>query len=154
MANERIYSIHPTRSCCWSCSRVFSPCSSKYVDTFDEGLTTEPDARAQTFFAFRIRALSGRWPITVICCLLNVLALTFSLILVVVFWRGDGFPVLREKQNLWIVATASCVVPATNILTAISICYYLWKIQNPQAGFTKCVLQTPLSYATPYANLV
>ncbi|KAJ7807451.1 hypothetical protein B0H13DRAFT_2386465 [Mycena leptocephala] len=91
----------------------------------------------QTFFAFRVRTLSGGWLITVICCLLNVLALIFSIVLVVVFWRGNGFPVLREKRNLWIVATASCVVPATNILIAISMCYYLRKIQQAQTVLTK-----------------
>ncbi|KAJ7876205.1 hypothetical protein B0H13DRAFT_2347769 [Mycena leptocephala] len=91
----------------------------------------------QTFFAFRVRTLSGGWLITVICCLLNVLALIFSIILVVVFWRGNGFPVLREKRNLWIVATASCLVPATNILIAISMCYYLRKIQHAQTVLTK-----------------
>jgi branched-subunit amino acid transport protein AzlD len=71
---------------------------------------------------------------------LNVLALIFSIVLVVVFWRGNGFPVLREKRNLWIVATASCVVPATNILIAISMCYYLRKIQQAQTVLTKCVV--------------
>ncbi|KAJ7358035.1 hypothetical protein DFH08DRAFT_932339 [Mycena albidolilacea] len=91
----------------------------------------------ETFFAFRVRNLSGRWLITVICSILNVLALIFSIILVVIFWRGNGFPILREKQNLWIVATASCVVPATNILVAISLCYYLWKIHQDQAEFVK-----------------
>ncbi|KAJ7894469.1 hypothetical protein B0H14DRAFT_771704, partial [Mycena olivaceomarginata] len=79
----------------------------------------------ETFFAFGVRTLSRRWLITVICSILNILALIFSIILVVIFWRGNGFPVLREKQNLWIVATASCVVPVTNILVAIALCHYL-----------------------------
>ncbi|KAJ7312832.1 hypothetical protein DFH08DRAFT_895978, partial [Mycena albidolilacea] len=71
----------------------------------------------ETFFAFRVRTL---------------------IILVVIFWRGNGFLVLREKQNLWIVATASCVVPVTNILVAIALCHYLRpKIKQAQAEFVK-----------------
>ncbi|KAJ7894492.1 hypothetical protein B0H14DRAFT_3854317 [Mycena olivaceomarginata] len=42
-----------------------------------------------------------------------------------------------EKQNLWIVATASCVVPVTNILVAIALCHYLRNIKQAQAEFVK-----------------
>jgi F0F1-type ATP synthase membrane subunit a len=81
---------------------------------------------------------------------LNVLALIFSIILVVIFWRSNGLPVLREKQNLWIVATASCVVPVTNILVAIALCHYLRKIKQAQAEFVKCVSHTPFNYVLRY----
>ncbi|KAJ7200301.1 hypothetical protein GGX14DRAFT_400650 [Mycena pura] len=96
----------------------------------------------ETFFAFRIHSLSGRWLITVICCALNVVNLIFTLVLIPVFWRGNGFPVLREKQNLWIVATGSCAVPVTNILIAISLCYYLWKSRQSQFTKTRSMVVT------------
>ncbi|KAJ6507580.1 hypothetical protein DFH09DRAFT_1199724 [Mycena vulgaris] len=90
----------------------------------------------QTFFAFRVRVLSSRWPLTMACCALNVLAFIFSIIIVVTLWRSGGLSVIESKAR-WLMITNSTLVPATNILITSSLCYYLWKIQKSQNRFKK-----------------
>jgi len=89
----------------------------------------------QTFFAFRIRALSKRWSITVVCCVLNILALVLN-IMPLPSLIANGYTDLGTKDH-WIVVVASVLVPATNVLIAISLCYYLSKILRVQQGYGK-----------------
>jgi len=91
----------------------------------------------QTFFAFRVRTLSKRWSIPLVCCVFNTLALVLS-IMPLPNLLANGYEALAAKDRS-IVAAASAVVPAANIMIAISLCYYLWDTQRVQLeeGFGK-----------------
>ncbi|KAJ7095659.1 hypothetical protein C8R44DRAFT_684396 [Mycena epipterygia] len=90
----------------------------------------------QTFFAGRIRVLSGHWHITIICSLLTTLRFAFSIVLLVTFATSTGFSVLQTKIH-WTFTTVSSLGPAVDLITAISLCYFLWEIRTSRAPFTQ-----------------
>ncbi|KAJ7171154.1 hypothetical protein C8R46DRAFT_1190592 [Mycena filopes] len=83
----------------------------------------------ESFFAFRIRTLSGRWVLTAVCIVLNTVAFVLSVILVVLFYRARDFATW-EAQNHALALAASSLVPINNILITTGLCYYLWTLQR------------------------
>jgi len=89
----------------------------------------------QSFFAFRIRALSKRWLIPVLCCVLNILAFVLG-IMTVPGQLEHGYSSVETKGR-WLAAASSAIVPTANTLTAGTLCYYLWDTMRLQQGFGK-----------------
>ncbi|KAF7340299.1 Saposin B-type domain-containing protein [Mycena venus] len=87
------------------------------------------NAVVQTFFAIRIRLLSDRWPITVLCCMLTFSRLACNMGLIAVCWNSTSFFIL-ETRLLPIMTAASSIGPAVDIIIATSLCYYLWKFKK------------------------
>ncbi|KAJ7664341.1 hypothetical protein DFH06DRAFT_1187529, partial [Mycena polygramma] len=94
-------------------------------------------APVQIFFAFRIKLLSGCWPITIICSVLTTLRFAFSILLVDIFWTSLGFAVLHEPKGHWAFLTVVILDPTVDIITAASLCYLLWKIRREGSKFTQ-----------------
>ncbi|KAJ7171135.1 hypothetical protein C8R46DRAFT_1349226, partial [Mycena filopes] len=90
----------------------------------------------ESFFAFRIHALSGRWWLTVVCCILNIVAFVLSIMLVVSFYRVRDFAAW-ELQTRKLSLAATSVVPANDILITLGLCYNLWRIRRPQNRLTQ-----------------
>ncbi|KAJ7136678.1 hypothetical protein C8R44DRAFT_695577 [Mycena epipterygia] len=85
---------------------------------------------SSSFFANRIRILSGRWYIQIIGTILMSLRLAFSIVLVVVTVTappGSGFSILDNRIH-WTFTTVASLGPAVDILTALSLCYLLWRL--------------------------
>ncbi|KAJ7458725.1 hypothetical protein B0H11DRAFT_2060765 [Mycena galericulata] len=90
----------------------------------------------QTFFASRIRALSGRWTITVICSLLTCLRFAFGISLLDIFWNSSGFSVLQSAGKArWTFMTVAALGPSVDIITAATLCYLLWNMRQSGAQF-------------------
>ncbi|KAJ7655345.1 hypothetical protein B0H17DRAFT_956584 [Mycena rosella] len=83
----------------------------------------------QTFFAVRVRVLSKRWAITILCCILNFLRLAFNLGLFVELWKRPDFSFLMTNLR-WIMVTVSSIGPIVDVLVAISLCYWLWRYKK------------------------
>ncbi|KAJ6523919.1 hypothetical protein DFH09DRAFT_1419178 [Mycena vulgaris] len=90
----------------------------------------------QSFFARRIRVLSGHWLITIICSVLTCLRFAFGIFLMVVFWTSRGFSILESKAH-WIFTTVASLGPAVDFITAASMCYFLWKMREDGAHFKR-----------------
>ncbi|KAJ7237535.1 hypothetical protein B0H12DRAFT_1138668 [Mycena haematopus] len=89
----------------------------------------------QTFFAYRIRTLSGQWPIPIICSLLTAARFTFNMIMMIAFWRSSsGFVILHTSMH-WAMVGVSTLGPAVDILIAASLCFYLWRIRTSGSHF-------------------
>ncbi|KAJ7083466.1 hypothetical protein C8R44DRAFT_894512 [Mycena epipterygia] len=89
----------------------------------------------QTFFALRVRALSKRWPVTILCCVLNFLRLVGDIGLFVELWIYPNILRLVVKWNWQLIATSS-VGPVVDVILATSLCYYLWQSRS-SSGFSK-----------------
>ncbi|KAJ7073051.1 hypothetical protein C8F01DRAFT_268577 [Mycena amicta] len=83
----------------------------------------------QTFYALRIRALSGRWTITVILTLLTISRLAFSILLMQIFLASSGFSVLQTKAH-WVFTAVAALGPAVDLLTAASLCWLLYRMKE------------------------
>ncbi|KAJ7479197.1 hypothetical protein FB451DRAFT_1451096 [Mycena latifolia] len=94
-----------------------------------------------TFFAFRVRVLLMRWPITILCCFLNLVRLLSNLALLGELWRDEEV-VLVETKLAWVVITASAVGPVVDIIIAVSLCYALWRFKNPDFKRTSWLVDT------------
>ncbi|KAJ6456632.1 hypothetical protein C8R47DRAFT_1165222 [Mycena vitilis] len=94
-------------------------------------------APVQTFFAYRIKLLSGRWPITILCSVLTTMRFAFSIVLIEVFWTSPGFAVLHEPKGHWVYMMVVALGPTVDIIIAVSLCYLLWKIRREGSQFTQ-----------------
>ncbi|KAJ7608937.1 hypothetical protein DFH06DRAFT_1346624 [Mycena polygramma] len=83
----------------------------------------------QTFFAIRIHAVSGRWPIAVACTVSNLVAFAIQIVTLVDIIRSGGLPVLTGELRLLMIAD-SALIPATNIVITLALCYYLLQYQR------------------------
>ncbi|KAJ7171153.1 hypothetical protein C8R46DRAFT_1087837 [Mycena filopes] len=90
----------------------------------------------ESFFAFRIHALSNGWVLTVVCCIFNVANLALTLTLLVLVQKAPDFAAWPAVTRTVSVA-ASAVIPANNILITLGLCYYLWKMQAPVNRFSQ-----------------
>ncbi|KAJ7165466.1 hypothetical protein C8R43DRAFT_986471 [Mycena crocata] len=93
------------------------------------------NAIVQTFFAFRIRTLSGFWYITALCSLLTAARFAFNMILLVNFWEStSGFEILHTKVR-WAMLGVSSLGPSVDIIIATSLCFFLWQIRVSGSQF-------------------
>ncbi|KAJ7834995.1 hypothetical protein B0H14DRAFT_2797415 [Mycena olivaceomarginata] len=84
----------------------------------------------QTFYAFRIRRLSGHWFIPIICFLLTAARFSFNVLMLITFWTSSsGFELMKTRLH-WAMISVSSLAPSVDILTAGSLCFYLWKIRS------------------------
>ncbi|KAJ7081119.1 hypothetical protein B0H15DRAFT_855108 [Mycena belliarum] len=90
----------------------------------------------QTYFASRIRVLSGRWHLTIFCSILSLLRFAFSIRLTDVFWNSPRFSVLQSNIR-WTFTTVVSLGPAVDLSIAASLCYFLWKIRSSQTSFNR-----------------
>ncbi|KAJ7358308.1 hypothetical protein DFH08DRAFT_1075450 [Mycena albidolilacea] len=98
----------------------------------------------QTFYAFRIRRLSGHWFIPIICFLLTAARFSFNVLMLITFWTSSsGFELMKTRLH-WAMISVSSLAPSVDILTAGSLCFYLWKIRSRggHIGQTRTMLDT------------
>ncbi|KAJ6599978.1 hypothetical protein DFH09DRAFT_1271517 [Mycena vulgaris] len=98
----------------------------------------------QTFFAFRVRALSKRWSITILGCILNCLRLLVNVGLFVELWKRQDRSewVVLGTDLRWIMITGFSIGPSVDILIATSLCYYLWHYKNSEFKQTNRMVDT------------
>jgi hypothetical protein len=89
------------------------------------GFHRDPYMRFQTFFVYRVRVLSGKWLIPVLCCVLNLVRLACNMLLFGELSQNPVFTLLTTKFN-WEVILVSSIGPVVDVIIAGSLVYYLW----------------------------
>jgi hypothetical protein len=79
----------------------------------------------QAFLAYRIRKISGRWEITIICWTLAFLAFAGSVFVCTKSILASD-PIPYDGQWSWLVTTMLAIIAFVNVLIAASLSYYLW----------------------------
>ncbi|KAF7356263.1 Saposin B-type domain-containing protein [Mycena venus] len=79
----------------------------------------------QTFFVYRVWVLSGKWPIPILCCFLNLLRLGCNVLLFVDLSKHRLYSRLTTDLR-WEVILMDTINPAVDIIIAASLVYYLW----------------------------
>ncbi|KAJ6578430.1 hypothetical protein B0H19DRAFT_1253669 [Mycena capillaripes] len=96
---------------------------------------------AVTFFAIRIRLLSKQWPVTILCCTLNVARLACNMGLIAVCWNSTSFLILETRLHKLMTA-ASSIGPCVDIIIATSLCYWLWRMRASNFKYTSTMVDT------------
>ncbi|KAJ6457125.1 hypothetical protein C8R47DRAFT_1082153 [Mycena vitilis] len=95
----------------------------------------------QVFFANRIRVLSGRWFVTIICWALTFLraVCTFAMLAVTlsIATLGD-----LEIKYQWLMATGLSLGVGVDVIVASSLCYCLWEMRSVSAKQTRQMVDT------------
>ncbi|KAJ7691467.1 hypothetical protein B0H17DRAFT_1063210 [Mycena rosella] len=99
----------------------------------------------QTLFANRIRVLSGRWPITLICWVLTLARGAFAITAFVVILQAPSLLVF-EAQFPWLIPAAFGIAAGVDVLVAGSLCYYLWKMRANGADRTRRMVETMVTW--------
>ncbi|KAJ7091010.1 hypothetical protein C8R44DRAFT_418425 [Mycena epipterygia] len=90
----------------------------------------------QTFYASRIRVLSGKWLVTIVCSLLTFARFVFGMVLLDFFWHSVGFSVLQGRVH-WTFTVVAVLGPVVDLLTVSALCYLLLKIRKTGTAFTQ-----------------
>ncbi|KAJ7113829.1 hypothetical protein C8R44DRAFT_795847 [Mycena epipterygia] len=92
-------------------------------------------ALVQLFFANRVRVLSGRMLLMVVCGILTFLRFMCSVAMLVITYI-DGLAIV-QKQYRWLMATGLSLGATVDIFTALSMCVCLWQLRRSMFHRTK-----------------
>ncbi|KAJ7214971.1 hypothetical protein GGX14DRAFT_562998 [Mycena pura] len=84
----------------------------------------------QTFFANRVRILSGHWLTMVIASCLSLLRFIANMGSVGLLFHYRRVTILHEWPGQWLVTTALALGLAVDILITASMCYYLQRLRS------------------------
>ncbi|KAF8152074.1 hypothetical protein K438DRAFT_1687991 [Mycena galopus ATCC 62051] len=107
------------------------PCSEQLTILFASLVYTI----VQTFFANRVRLLSGSWPIMALACLLSGLRFIANMGCMALLLHYGRMSILLEWR--WLVSTGLSLGLAVDILITTSMCYFLRKLRSPASA--QCV---------------
>src|ERR1700761_6247173 len=98
--------------------------------------------RPQAFFAYRIRLLSGRIHISVVCWTLCILRFIGGMGVAAVTFldvprEPDGFQV--QAQYGWLITLTLNVGVVVDVLITAALCFYIRQLYNPYS-LPKCVI--------------
>ncbi|KAJ7168049.1 hypothetical protein C8R46DRAFT_259941 [Mycena filopes] len=94
----------------------------------------------QTFFANRLRILSGRWHIPILVTCINVLRFCGSMGVFALLVHYSRVSILLEWR--WLVTTALGLGLAVDIMITVSMCYYLRKLRSSESRRTRTMVDT------------
>ncbi|KAJ6563410.1 hypothetical protein DFH09DRAFT_1159074 [Mycena vulgaris] len=117
---------------------VFNPPRTLYLTIL---FSSTINAVVQTFFAIRIRLLSNQWPVTILCCTLNLARLACNMGLIAVCWNSTSFLILETRLHKLMTA-ASSIGPCVDIIVATSLCYWLWRMRASNFKHTSTMVDT------------
>ncbi|KAJ7077651.1 hypothetical protein B0H15DRAFT_805110 [Mycena belliarum] len=83
----------------------------------------------QTFFALRVQALSKAWAIPVLVCVLNLLRFMANVGIFAQLVKRPEFSLLETSLH-WLFTTGCAIGPVVDILTATSLCIFLWRYKS------------------------
>ncbi|KAJ7480821.1 hypothetical protein FB451DRAFT_1238522 [Mycena latifolia] len=84
----------------------------------------------QLFFGNRIRVLSGRLHVFLLCIAFGTLRFIIDVTIMTLIWIDNaGFLILNSKIR-WEMITASTLGPVADCVIAFSMCYYLWQLRG------------------------
>ncbi|KAJ6563930.1 hypothetical protein B0H19DRAFT_1374540 [Mycena capillaripes] len=82
----------------------------------------------QTFFANRVRVLSGQWYVMALACILGLLRFVGHVSIVALLLHYSRVSILLEWR--WLVSTSLSFDLTVDLLITASLCYCLWKMRS------------------------
>ncbi|CAK5263788.1 unnamed protein product [Mycena citricolor] len=107
----------------------------------------------QIFFANRIRALTGRWPITVICWFLTLLRAVCTLAILAVTLRPGATITQLEGQFQWLLTVALSLGVAVDVIIAAALCHCLYGLRGKSGAVTKKMVDTMIVWTLEAGTL-
>ncbi|KAJ7265712.1 hypothetical protein C8J57DRAFT_1718314 [Mycena rebaudengoi] len=99
----------------------------------------------QTFFANRVRVLSGQWYIMAFACVLGLLRLVGHLGIVGLLLHYSHVSILLQWR--WLVTTALSLDLSVDLLTTASLCHCLWNMRSCESKRTRTIVDTLILWA-------
>ncbi|KAJ7479150.1 hypothetical protein FB451DRAFT_1556824 [Mycena latifolia] len=94
----------------------------------------------QTFFANRVRVLSGRWEIMAVACALSALRFVANMGSLALLLHYSRVSILLEWR--WLVSTALGLGLTVDILITASMCHFLRKMRSCDSERTRTIVET------------
>ncbi|KAJ7450742.1 hypothetical protein FB451DRAFT_1285002 [Mycena latifolia] len=91
----------------------------------------------QSFFANRIRILSGSRYLMIPCFMLIVPSFIGSFVLVGKLWGSSSALILLKTQLQWETIAFLSLGPAIDILIASLMCFHLWRLRESETQFRR-----------------
>ncbi|KAJ6581974.1 hypothetical protein B0H19DRAFT_1252128 [Mycena capillaripes] len=95
----------------------------------------------QTFFVYRVHALSKKWLIPILCSILNLVRLGGNTLLFVEVVQNPVFALLTTKLE-WVVILTSAIGPVVDVIIAAALIYYLWDHRTSKFEQTNRIIDT------------
>ncbi|KAJ7782238.1 hypothetical protein DFH07DRAFT_789916 [Mycena maculata] len=83
----------------------------------------------QGFFAHRVRVVSGKWLIPIICWTLTFVRVIADLAIMGIEWRSPTLSVLQLRYKWLLTASLACGM-TVDFVVAVAMCYWLQKIRG------------------------
>ncbi|KAJ7027090.1 hypothetical protein C8F04DRAFT_1399643 [Mycena alexandri] len=106
---------------------------------------------AQTFFANRLRILSGRWHIMAVVCFLNLLRFGASMGCLAMLILYSRVSILLQIR--WLVTTALGLGLAVDLMITVSMCHYLQKLRSSESQRTRNMVETLILWSIESTTL-
>ncbi|KAJ7686380.1 hypothetical protein B0H17DRAFT_716844 [Mycena rosella] len=102
-------------------------------------------ALVQLFFANRVRVLSGRTSLLLLCSLLTLLRFACSLGMLVLTLR-QGLAILHLRYR-WLMAAGLALGASVDVIIAVSMCCCLWQLRSSMFQRTKLMADLIIAWS-------
>ncbi|KAJ7788262.1 hypothetical protein B0H14DRAFT_2628461 [Mycena olivaceomarginata] len=109
----------------FTCSTSLSPPLSEDITILFAGLIYTV---VQTFFANRVRVLSGQWYIMALACVLGLLRFVGHMSIAALLLKYVRATIILEWR--WLVTTSLSLDLSVDILITASLCFCLWNMRS------------------------
>ncbi|KAF7368338.1 Saposin B-type domain-containing protein [Mycena venus] len=123
-------------------THVLSPPLSEEIPILFSGLIY---TIVQTFFANRVRVLSGQWYTMALACVLGLFRFVGDVWIGALLLKYVHVTVLLEWR--WLVTTSLSLDLSTDILITASLCFCLWNMRSCESKRTRSMLDTLILWA-------
>ncbi|KAJ7206276.1 hypothetical protein GGX14DRAFT_457512 [Mycena pura] len=123
---------------------VRAPPRTLYFTLVVSALTT---TITDVFFANRIRVISQRWPIAIICWTLTFLELLANAGMIAIFCTNISGVSVLQVQYRWLMSTALVMSALVDVLITATLCYYLLHVRNSTLEKTRRIADTLITWS-------
>ncbi|KAJ7312531.1 hypothetical protein DFH08DRAFT_1087546 [Mycena albidolilacea] len=99
----------------------------------------------QTFFANRVRVLSGQWYIMALACFLGLLRFVGHMWIAALLLKYVRATIILEWR--WLVTTSLSLDLSVDILITASLCFCLWNMRSCESKRTRSMVDTLILWA-------
>ncbi|KAJ7259175.1 hypothetical protein B0H12DRAFT_1232157 [Mycena haematopus] len=99
----------------------------------------------QSFFANRVRVLSGQWYVMALACVLGLLRLIGYVSIVVLLLHFSRVTSALEWH--WLITTALSLNLGVDLLITASLCYCLWNMRSCESKRTRTMVEILILWA-------
>ncbi|KAJ7908811.1 hypothetical protein B0H13DRAFT_2331063 [Mycena leptocephala] len=99
----------------------------------------------QTFFANRVRVLSGKWYIMALACVLGLLRFVGHAGIVALLLHYSSVTIVLEWR--WLVTASLSLDLSVDLLITASLCYCLWNMRSCESKRTRTMVDTLILWA-------